>query len=62
VPSKNDSYRLTEEDGITRLRFAHRAMGQISHSPQIQEGWTHIQEGWDNLLARIRSSSQKRSH
>ena len=31
----NVHYRLTEQDGITRLRFAHRAMGQISHSPQI---------------------------
>jgi hypothetical protein len=57
----NLQYRLTEENGITRLKFTHRAMGQISHSPQIQEGWTHVQEGWDNLLARIRSAALKRN-
>jgi hypothetical protein len=58
----NVQYRLTEANGVTRLRFTHRAMGQISHSPQIQEGWTHIQEGWDNLLARIESAALHRSH
>jgi uncharacterized protein YndB with AHSA1/START domain len=51
----NVQYRLTEENGITRLRFTHRAMGQISHSPQIQEGW-------NNLLTRIRSTAQKHKH
>jgi uncharacterized protein YndB with AHSA1/START domain len=58
----NVQYRLAEENGITRLRFTHRAMGQIFYSPQIQEGWTHIQGGWDNLLARISSAAQRRSH
>ena len=57
----NLQYRLTEENGITRLKFTHRAMGQISHSPQIQEGWTHVQGGWDNLLARIRSAALQRN-
>src|ERR1700738_3560566 len=50
----NVQYRLTEENGITRLKFTHRAMGQISHSPKILDGWTHIQGGWDSLLARIK--------
>ena len=34
----NVQYRLTEENGITRLKFMHRAMGQISHSAQIERG------------------------
>jgi hypothetical protein len=55
-------HRLSEENGITRLKFTHRAMGQISHSPQILDGWTHIQGGWDSLLARIKSAAQTRSH
>jgi hypothetical protein len=48
-------YRLTEENGITRLKFAHRAMGQIPHDAQIERGW-------DGLIARIRSAAQKHSH
>ena len=37
---------------ITRLKFTHQAMAQISHDTQIQEG------GWGNLLERIRSVAQ----
>jgi hypothetical protein len=48
----NVQYRLTEENGITRLKFMHRAMGQISHDAQIERGW-------DGLMARIRSAAQK---
>jgi hypothetical protein len=51
----NVQYRLTEENGITRLRFIHRAMGQISHDAQIERGW-------DDLMARIRSAAQEYSH
>jgi uncharacterized protein YndB with AHSA1/START domain len=47
----NVQYRLTEENGITRLKFMHRAMGQIPHKAQIEQGW-------DSLLARIRSAAQ----
>jgi uncharacterized protein YndB with AHSA1/START domain len=54
----NVQYRLTEENGITRLKFTHRAMAQISHSAQIQEGWSHIEGGWSNLIERIRSAAQ----
>ena len=49
----NVQYRLTEENGITRLKFAHRAMGQIPHDVRIEQGW-------DSLMARIRSAVQKR--
>src|ERR1700730_14034629 len=31
----NVQHRLSEENGITRLKFTHRAMGQISNRPQI---------------------------
>jgi uncharacterized protein YndB with AHSA1/START domain len=42
----NLQYRLTEENGVTRLKFMHRAMGLISHSPETERGWEH-------MLARI---------
>jgi hypothetical protein len=51
----NVQYRLTEENGITRLKFTHRAMGQIPHNTQIERGW-------DNLMARSRSAAQEYSH
>jgi hypothetical protein len=54
----NVQYRLSEEKGITRLKFTHRAMAQISHDVQIQEGWSHIEGGWSNLIERIRSAAQ----
>ena len=54
----NVQYRLTEENGITRLKFTHRAMGQISHDAQIERGWARIEGGWDNLMSRIRSTAQ----
>jgi len=54
----NVQYRLTEENGITRLKFTHRAMGQISHDAQIERGWARIEGGWDNLMSRIRSAAQ----
>jgi hypothetical protein len=43
---------------ITWLKFTHRAMAQISHNAQIQEGWAHIESGWGNLLERICSAAQ----
>ena len=48
----NVQYRLTEENGITRLKFTHRAMGLIPPD-------THIEEGWGGLLARIRFAALK---
>jgi len=48
----NLQYRLTEENGITRLKFTHRAMGQVPHDTQIERGW-------DALMARIRSAALK---
>lgn len=48
----NVQYRLSEEKGITRLKFTHRAMGLIAHDAQIERGW-------DGLIARIRSAAQR---
>ena len=54
----NVQYRLKEENGVTQLRFTHRAIGYISHDPKIEEGWPRIQGGWENLLERIRCAAQ----
>ena len=43
----NLQYRLTEERGITVLRFVHRAAGWIG------EGDRGVENGWNNLISRI---------
>jgi hypothetical protein len=48
----NLQYRLTEENGVTRLKFVHRAMGSIAHD-------SGVESGWGNMLARIRSAAVK---
>ncbi len=41
----NIQYRLTEENGITHLRFVHRAMGWVGeHGRGVDEGWSHLIE------------------
>jgi uncharacterized protein YndB with AHSA1/START domain len=50
----NVQYRLTEENGVTRLKFVHRAIGSIAHD-------TRVEEGWGSLLERIGSAAKKRS-
>ena len=47
----NVQYRLTEENGITRLKFVHRALGQIQHSERIEGGW-------GSIIARIRTAAE----
>jgi uncharacterized protein YndB with AHSA1/START domain len=46
----NVQYRLTEENGITHLKFTHRAISQVPHPTQVETGWEH-------LLARIRAAA-----
>ena len=47
----NVQYRLTEENGVTHLRFVHRAMGWIGDADSgVDSGWTH-------LIDRIRSAA-----
>jgi uncharacterized protein YndB with AHSA1/START domain len=53
----NVQFRLSEESGMTRLKFRHRAMGQISHSAEIERGWSRAEGGWDALMGRIRSAA-----
>ena len=50
----NLQYRLTEEDGLTRVRFVHRAMGWIGESDR------GIDAGWTDLITRIRTAAEKR--
>jgi uncharacterized protein YndB with AHSA1/START domain len=47
----NLQYRLTEEDGVTRMRFVHRAMGWIG---EYERG---VDEGWSHLIERIRAAA-----
>lgn len=58
----NVQFRLTEEGGGTRLRFVHRAMGQIAHDPQLVQGWGSIEGGWEHLIARVRVAAVERAH
>jgi uncharacterized protein YndB with AHSA1/START domain len=50
----NLQYRLTEENGVTRMRFVHRAMGWIG---EHERG---VEAGWSQLLGRIRTAAAKR--
>ena len=51
----NLQYRLTEENGVTRMRFAHRAMGWMDG----QEGG--VDAGWNQLIGRIRTAAAERA-
>ena len=48
-------YRLTAEGGVTRLKFAHRAIGQIT--PDHREGVTR---GWSHTLMKVREAAERR--
>ena len=50
----NLQYRLTEEDGLTRMRFVHRAMGWIGESER------GVDEGWSQMIGRIRRAAAER--
>jgi hypothetical protein len=54
----NLQYRLTEEDGMTRLKFVHRAMGLIP--PDHIYGPRSANTGWTYLLERIRKDAESR--
>ena len=58
--SSNVQYRLKEENGVTRLRFVHRAMASIAHDPRIRDEWSQVENGWGGLLERIRTASVKK--
>jgi uncharacterized protein YndB with AHSA1/START domain len=50
-------YRLTEQDGRTRLSFVHRAMGLIL--PEHRDG---MPEGWEHWLEQIRELAERKAH
>jgi uncharacterized protein YndB with AHSA1/START domain len=51
----NLQYRLTEDNGVTRLRFVHRAMGWIR---DVDRG---VDAGWTDLINRIRSAAANKA-
>jgi uncharacterized protein YndB with AHSA1/START domain len=51
----NLQYRLTEENGVTRMRFVHRAMGWVGEQERAVDG------GWNQLIERIRTASAARA-
>ncbi|MFL6448433.1 MAG: SRPBCC family protein [Bryobacteraceae bacterium] len=51
-------YRLSSENGITQVKFSHRALGQID--PRLLDG-VQVNRGWGSLLARIARVSEMKS-
>ena len=51
-------YRLSEEAGVTVVKFSHRAIGLIP--PELLDG-VNVGRGWGSLLGRIRSAAEKRN-
>jgi uncharacterized protein YndB with AHSA1/START domain len=51
----NLQYRLTEENGLTRMRFVHRAMGWVG---EVERG---VDVGWSELIGRIRAAAAERA-
>lgn len=51
----NLQYRLTAENGVTRMRFAHRAMGWVG---EHEHG---VDAGWSQLIGRIRTAAAERA-
>jgi uncharacterized protein YndB with AHSA1/START domain len=51
----NLQYRLTEENGVTRMRFVHRAMGWVGDQER------GVDEGWSHLIERIRTAAAGRA-
>jgi uncharacterized protein YndB with AHSA1/START domain len=49
----NVQYRLTEENGVTWIKFHHTALGFVTddHKQGVGKGWSHI-------LARVRARSE----
>jgi uncharacterized protein YndB with AHSA1/START domain len=52
----NLQYRLTEENGITRLKFSHRAIGSLP--PELHN---NVGKGWSNIIARVSAAAERRN-
>jgi hypothetical protein len=57
--TSNVQYRLTEENGVTRLKFVHRAMGLIP--TEHLDGPRSMSTGWTHIFTRIRERAEQRS-
>jgi uncharacterized protein YndB with AHSA1/START domain len=51
----NLQYRLQESDGVTHMRFVHRAMGWVGDYERGVDG------GWSQLIARIREAANQKA-
>ena len=55
----NVQFRLKEQNGLTYLRFTHRAMAQLFSDVKLAEDLSRIEGGWNNLMSRIRTATAK---
>jgi uncharacterized protein YndB with AHSA1/START domain len=55
----NVQYRLTEENGLTRLKFVHRATGLIP--VELTQGERSVNTGWGFLMTKIREAAERRN-
>ena len=53
--ASNVQYRLTEENGVTRVKFVHRAMGWLGDLPS-----SGVNQGWTDMITRIRTAAEKK--
>ena len=51
----NLQYRLSEENGVTRMRFMHHSMGWVG---ETERG---VNEGWSQMIGRIRAAVTERA-
>lgn len=53
----NVQYRLSEENGLTRVKFVHRAAGIIP--PELTQGERSVNNGWGYFMKRIREAAER---
>jgi activator of Hsp90 ATPase-like protein len=51
----NVQYRLTQEGSVTRVKFAHRAIGEIP--ADLRDG-VNVNKGWTHVIARVRDVAE----
>lgn len=54
----NLQYRLSEVEGLTRVQFTHRAIGQIP--AELRDG-TNINKGWGHILTKLRETAERKA-
>ena len=55
----NVQYRLSEENGLTRLKFVHRSAGLIP--AELTAGERSVDNGWSYIINKIREAAERRS-